>query len=205
MAGMSGVGGGGGQGLGALSGYIGGAAKGATSAGLSLRESRIALEELQKHPISGPSGAETAAGAAVMRALAGKAVSDADIAPQVTAVREQTAMTQRGLMEAISSSLGGQNTSTRSIRALTGQTAQAQAQNLRSVFAEQAAANLQARQQAAQTAVGLGQLGLQREKLREDRRRTEAALRGKKEASRLGIGLSFISALGNMGSGGGGQ
>ena len=93
------------------------------------------------------------AGAVLQQAMSGKAMTDADIAPQITAVQEQTAQAQRGLMEALQTSRG--EAPMGSIAQATTGLAGERIANLRNVFAQQAMANLQAKQAAARTVTSM--------------------------------------------------
>lgn len=95
-------------------------------------------------------GAEQSAvaGAFLGQAIRGQAVGREEIAPQITGATEQAAQAQRGLLTGLQTA--GGVISPEAVASGTQAVSDARTRAIRGVFAEQAALNLRARQQAAQ-------------------------------------------------------
>jgi len=170
--------------LGALiAGIAQSAAKGIGGGITKHKTAKETLKELKPIQLTGTEHS-AAAGAYLGQAVRGQAVTRSDIAPQISAVMDESAKTRRALIEGVSAN---PNMTSAGFSNVGEAVAKSTGANLRDVFAQQSAMNLQARQQAA------AQIG-QASTAQAVYTRQRQLLRGKLKGEKLGGILQAVGA-----------
>lgn len=166
-----------------IAGIAQSAAKGIGSGIAKNKTAKELLSELKPINIAGAEHG-AAAGAYLGQAVRGQAIRRSDIAPQISAVMDESAKTRRALIEGVSAN---PNMTSAGISGAGEAVARATGANLRDVFAQQSAMNLAARQAAAQQigAASTAQAGYERQR---------QLLRAKAKGDKLGGILQAVGA-----------